>query len=162
MKIRIAPMNDVQWTHFMSWCTRLYAEANAREGRWDPASAEANAAAEFREIAPQGQATPGHSFNHIVDDDGPGTVGQLWFVRRQEGGTNEMFIYWLGIDEPNRKKGYAAAALRALDDEARSHHVLRIGLHVFAGNSPAISLYQKMGYVTTGHLMARSVPTPGE
>lgn len=67
------------------------------------------------------------------------------------------FIFDLEIDERHRRKGYATAAMLALEEKARSWGLARLGLHVFANNAAATSLYESLGFFMTGRFMTKEL-----
>lgn len=62
----------------------------------------------------------------------------------------EGFISRVAVDESARKRGVATALFEALDDYAFKNNMSYITLEVRAGNSAAISLYEKSGYKRFG------------
>jgi ribosomal protein S18 acetylase RimI-like enzyme len=56
------------------------------------------------------------------------------------------FIYYVGVDEAYRGKGYGREALLALETTVKPMGVRHIDLNVFGDNASAIHLYQSLGY----------------
>jgi RimJ/RimL family protein N-acetyltransferase len=157
-KIRLEPMSDADFAVFFERSIADYAEDNVRAGRWDPANAREASRADHDRLLPQGMRTPDHYLRAIRDAGTGGRVGDVWYAVRSEGGPPGIWIFWLGVDPAHRRHGYAAAALAAVEEEARRLGVLRIGLHVFAFNAGARALYERLGYETTNLVMWKSVP----
>ena len=66
------------------------------------------------------------------------------YLYKQETGTA-----WIGIvigEEAGRGKGIGGPALHYLEEQIRQQQLRRIELGVFEFNTPAIRLYQKLGY----------------
>ena len=55
-------------------------------------------------------------------------------------------IFDLEIYEPFRRKGFARQAMQELEGVARGMGLRQLGLHVFAHNRAAESLYEQLGY----------------
>ncbi|MFJ7958597.1 GNAT family N-acetyltransferase [Streptomyces sp. NPDC096319] len=101
-----------------------------------------------RRFLPQGLATPGVAVSVAVLDGQ--VVGYLWVGRlEREPGKGTGFVFEVEVVEGQRGKGYGRALMLLAE-----HHALEAGeqlieLHVFAGNTPAIRLYESLGYRTT-------------
>lgn len=121
-----------------SWAERGVPEEQAR----------ARAEASRREYLPDGLATEGATFHVAVHDDAP--VGHLWTGRLElTPGEVAAFVYDIEVAEDQRGKGYGRALMLFAERIALTAGERRIGLHVFAGNAPAIGLYESLGYRTT-------------
>jgi len=91
----------------------------------------------------------------VIDPESDDTVGHVWYAVMPGSTGPTLFIASLGIDEPHRRKGYAAAVLHTLDSKAKSLGTNSIRLHVFGDNAPARALYAKLGYQETNVQMAK-------
>jgi RimJ/RimL family protein N-acetyltransferase len=61
----------------------------------------------------------------------------------------------VSVDRGFRRRGVGKALMNALIDRARDQGIRRLELQVFVRNSPAIALYEKLGFVRDGlHKMA--------
>ena len=108
-------------------------------------------------MLPQGLETEGQHVLRIADADGR-TVGLLWYMERQESAVPSVFICELRILEPFRRRGYATAAMRALEVHTRREHdAQRIVLHTFAHNQAARTLYKSLAYRETNVTMAKDL-----
>ncbi|MEU8522072.1 GNAT family N-acetyltransferase [Streptomyces sp. NPDC048577] len=131
-------------------------EARARQGfaqswidRGVPADqARAKAEASHRAHLPQGLATPGTTIEVVLRDGAP--TGSLWTGRIEfEPGTTGAYVYDVEIDEARRGQGYGRALMLLAERVALDAGESLLGLHVFAGNIPALRLYASLGYRTT-------------
>jgi ribosomal protein S18 acetylase RimI-like enzyme len=84
-------------------------------------------------------------------------VGHLWLFVPDSQFEKSGFIYDLEIVERFRRRGYAAAGMLALDEEARAWGLTRLSLHVFAHNTGAKALYDRLGYAVTGLGMTKQL-----
>jgi ribosomal protein S18 acetylase RimI-like enzyme len=146
--VSLEPMSADAWEAWRVASIRSYAAEKVAAGTWPGEGAEGRAVAEFRELLPQGQATPGHEFRSIVADGGE-PVGIIWLAPQREIGRGAAFIYDIVIDESRRGRGYGRAAMEALEPLVRSLGYDRIALHVFGHNTIARNLYRALGYLET-------------
>ncbi|MFD8015834.1 GNAT family N-acetyltransferase [Streptomyces sp. NPDC058955] len=121
-----------------SWIDRGVPEDRAR----------AKAEASHRELLPRGLATPGTAIQVVLADGRP--VGHVWTgVRELEPGVSAAYVYDVAVAEDQRGKGYGRTLMLLAERAAREAGEALLGLHVFAGNTPAIRLYESLGYRTT-------------
>jgi RimJ/RimL family protein N-acetyltransferase len=156
--IRLEPMTEDEFGPFFEASVARYARENTRSGRWSEDGATSRSRREHEQLLPQGLRSPDQFLRTVRDAATGERVGELWFALRSEDGPKQVWIFWLGIDAPHRRKGYGAAALRAVEDEARRLGVDRVGLHVFAHNTGARTLYERAGFETTNVVMWKPVP----
>ncbi|MFB6633271.1 GNAT family N-acetyltransferase [Streptomyces sp. NPDC056362] len=101
-----------------------------------------------RRFLPQGLATPGATISVAVRDDQ--VVGFLWVGRlEREPGKGTGFVFEIEVVEEQRGKGYGRGLMLLAEHIALEAGERLIELHVFAGNTPAIRLYESLGYRTT-------------
>ncbi|MEW1697030.1 GNAT family N-acetyltransferase [Streptomyces sp. NPDC093249] len=131
-------------------------EARAKEGfarSWidrgvPEEQARAKAEASHRKYLPEGLATPGVAI-HVVVRDGR-SAGFLWTGRIElEPGHWAAFVYDIEVGAEHRGLGYGRALMLLAERVAREAGETRLGLHVFAGNTPAIRLYESLGFRVT-------------
>lgn len=151
--IRTEPMTPERFAAFFEESVARYAEENIRTGRWDASNGLAQSRAEHERLLPQGLETPHEYLRSIVEAASGERVGDLWYSHRSEGGPKQVWIFWIGIDPAHRRRGYAGEALRSVEVEARRLGSTRVGLHVFAFNTGARSLYEQLGYAATNVVM---------
>ncbi|MEU6680509.1 GNAT family N-acetyltransferase [Streptomyces sp. NPDC046925] len=113
-----------------TWMERGVPEAQAR----------AKSDADHRDHLPRGLATPGTSLSVLTHE---GTkVGTLWLALRDGDG----FVFDVQVDEEHRGHGHGRSLMLLAETQARAVGLNRIGLNVFAGNAPALGLYESLGY----------------
>lgn len=157
--IHLVPMSESDFQTYRERVIAEYAEESVRGGHWSAEEAYERARRQTEELLPEGIATPNQYFYTLIDATTQTPVGILWFALRSQAGQQIAFIYDIAIDPPFRRQGYATQALRALEDEARTHGVGQIRLHVFGHNHGARALYEKLGYDAINILMAKSLDT---
>ena len=84
-------------------------------------------------------------FTVAVGEDGSvlGYVGMHHLV-------DEGFITNVAVSPAARRQGVARALLQHLTEYGTAHSLYRITLEVRVGNTPAIALYESLGYVRDG------------
>lgn len=73
-------------------------------------------------------------------------VGQIWLEQPYHAGQDSTFVAYIFIDEKHRRQGYATAALREAELITSKLGLKKIELYVFAFNTGAKELYEKLGY----------------
>lgn len=156
--VELVPMAEAEFRAFRTWLVRDYAREGVRFGRWTEAEAVARSEKDIDALLPDGSASPEQYLRTLRAVASGPTVGTLWYARRPTAIGTELFVYWIGIEPEFRRKGYAQAAFAALEEEARRLGAVRIGLHVFGDNAPALALYARLGFHPVSVQMARPVP----
>jgi ribosomal protein S18 acetylase RimI-like enzyme len=155
--VRLAPMSPEEYQRFITGSTESYAQEHVRAGTWTEAESLDRAREEIRTLLPSGLETPDHFLRVILDEATGERAGELWFALQHEVGAPQLFVFWIGIDEPYRRRGFASATFHLLEQEARDRGAVRVALHVFGDNLNAQALYRKLGYVPTNIQMAKPV-----
>jgi ribosomal protein S18 acetylase RimI-like enzyme len=102
-------------------------------------------------LLPDGFSSEKHHLYSIYEDGK--SIGMLWFADLK----GQAFVYDFLIDEKFRGKGYGKASLAWLDSEVMRLGFRAIKLHVFEHNHYARSLYEKVGFYTTGRTMIKNL-----
>ncbi|MEV7280106.1 GNAT family N-acetyltransferase [Streptomyces sp. NPDC093111] len=135
---------------FAEWSERsLAAFAQSWIDRGMPEElARAKAEDSRRRFLPQGLATPGISVVVALRDTD--VVGHLWTGGLElEPGERSGFVFEVEVAEEQRGKGYGRGLMLLAERLSLAAGESLLGLHVFAGNTPAIRLYESLGYRTT-------------
>ena len=152
--VTLEPIAAQAWEAWRRAAILGYARDNIRIGAWPAAGSKARATADLARILPDGQATPGHDFRSIVNEDRV-AVGVLWFAPNEAPHRRAIFIWDIVISEAFRSRGYGRAALEALEPLAQALGYDEIELHVFGDNEIARDLYRSAGYVETNVSMVK-------
>ncbi|WP_250003673.1 N-acetyltransferase [Actinoplanes sp. M2I2] len=148
--LRLEPMTGEQFVDYRRYTEEHFAQSMINAGRSE-AEARAEAARSTSGLLPDGLATPEH---HVwTAYDGDLDVGVLWLRIR---GTS-AFGFDLLVHEHLRRRGYGRAMMLAAEQKCREHGVVTIGLHVFAHNPGAVSLYEQMGFTVSSYNMSRTL-----
>ncbi|MEU6081288.1 GNAT family N-acetyltransferase [Streptomyces sp. NPDC047108] len=133
-------------TYAQSWIDRGMAEEEAR------AKAEADHAA----LLPDGIDTAAALLR--VLSHGGEDVGTLWVSLADTlPGDMDGFVFEVEVAERHRGNGHGRSLMLAAEQECRVAGADRLGLNVFAGNTPALRLYASLGYATTRRHLWKSL-----
>ncbi|HEU0027413.1 MAG TPA: GNAT family N-acetyltransferase [Ktedonobacterales bacterium] len=141
--VTLRPMAEAEYESMRASLFEGYAQDISRAMDIPIEEARDAATQQITALLKDGLATEGHYLWKVmaVQD---GSVGDLWtFV---DPGKRRAFIYFIGIDERYRGKGYGKAAMLALEDAVRPKGADHIDLNVFGDNTTAIRLYEGLGY----------------
>ncbi|MDD5265070.1 MAG: GNAT family N-acetyltransferase [Candidatus Bipolaricaulis sp.] len=134
-----------------------YAADHVRAGNWRDTEAPHQARKAFDQLLPNGVNTENHHVCSIVDEATGETVGHLWYFAAPAAGSPSLFVASIGTNEAHRRRGYATAALEALEGEAAALGARSIRLHVFGDNTAARRLYAGLGYRETNVQMVKEL-----
>ncbi|MFD9287852.1 GNAT family N-acetyltransferase [Streptomyces sp. NPDC060030] len=133
-------------TYARSWMERGVPEEQARR------KSETDHAANL----PDGLATPGMYF-HVLVHDGA-VVGHVWVARRHEPEGDDLgYVFDVEVREEHRGRGYGRALMHLAEDITLDAGLGLLGLHVFASNTPALRLYESLGYEVTQYNLAKAL-----
>jgi len=149
-------MTQAEFDEWLPKAIVEYAQEHVVDGRWSEQEAVEKSRAEHQSLLPQGLATPAHHLWTITRSSDRKAVGLLWanMVRTPR---PHLFIYNIEIHPDFRRRGYAEAAMRQIEVEAKRMGAETIRLHVFGHNAAARPLYVKLGYEPTNIVMAKSL-----
>lgn len=153
----LQPMSEAGYARFWRESIAGYAQDKVAAGQWRAEAAQAQSAAEFASLLPQGLATPDHHLFDIIDAASGQAVGHLWFAIEDRHGIRVAYVYDLAVHPEHQRRGHATRAFRAMEDKVRALNAWRIDLHVFGHNPNAQALYAALGYRVTSVTMAKSL-----
>ena len=144
--IRLRGMTRDEFAIYEDREVHRYARANVEAGYWDPQEALRRAREAHARLIPQGLETPDHHFFILEETSTYAPVGFLWASVDRQAVQPSVFLFDIYIEEASRGKGYGREAMMALEAWAMGLGIRRFGLHVFASNEVAQSLYRQLGY----------------
>jgi len=147
-------MSQAEYELLRSWLDEDYAREVTKAMGVSIEEGRQAARKQLAELLPDGLKSNGHHFWKIVAEDNA-AVGDLWVL--VEPAKERAFIYFIGIDEAYRGKGYSRAAMQTLETTVKPMGVSRIDLNVFGDNTTAINLYQSLGYQVLGMGMRKPI-----
>ncbi|QLE71250.1 GNAT family N-acetyltransferase [Streptomyces rectiverticillatus] len=140
-------MTDAEYTGWREASRAAYAQSWIDRGV--PAEqARAKAEADDLALLPDGAATAGTMLRVLTHEDTP--VGTLWVALRDGvPDTPDAYVYDVEVAPAHRGRGHGRSLMLLAEAEALAHGARTLGLNVFAGNTPALRLYESLGYAPT-------------
>ncbi|MEU2354187.1 GNAT family N-acetyltransferase [Streptomyces misionensis] len=145
---RARPMTEAE---FASWLARaserrirMWAERGVPEE-----TTRAKVRDDHARLLPDGLATEGMLFS-VLEHEGTG-AGTLWLALGEAGAC----VYDAEADAALRGRGHGRTLMLLAERQALEHGHRLLGLHVFAGDTPAERLYESLGYETTSHSLSK-------
>ncbi|MET9699106.1 GNAT family N-acetyltransferase [Streptomyces sp. NPDC006529] len=144
------PLTAAEYGPWLTAATDRYA------GNWEargltPEAARAKSVADHAGQLPQGPATPGVDL--LVLEAAGVRVGHIW-VGRVDG---QAYVFDVEVDEEQRGHGHGRSLMLLAEGAVRAAGLATLGLHVFAGNTPAERLYESLGYRYTAVNFAKDL-----
>lgn len=123
-----------------------------------PEQARARAEVDHAAALPAGLDTPGAVISRLESGGVP--VGAVWIATRipdASAGEPPAWVFLVAVDEPYRGRGHGRSLMLLAERECVARGARELGLHVFAGNTPAVSLYRSLGYRTYRSLLHKQL-----
>ncbi|MFI1225205.1 MULTISPECIES: GNAT family N-acetyltransferase [unclassified Streptomyces] len=143
---------------FAAWrqdAVRTYAGDWAERGV-PPEQARLKSEADHAALLPDGLATAGTRLQVLVHEGE--VVGHVWVALREvPPGGRAGFVFDIEVREEHRGRGHGRALMLLAEDITRDWGADRLGLHVFASNTPALRLYESLGFTTTRYNLAKAL-----
>ena len=153
--MHLKPMDDTRYNLFERHSIAEYAQSNIDSGKWDESEAARKSELEYAALLPDGLNTKNHHILDICLDEEP--VGVLWVHVDCDCAVPVAYIYDIELEPGHRGKGLGKQAMKKLEQWCLKREVSRIALNVFAFNTPAIELYNALGYRTTNFKMQKDL-----
>lgn len=148
--VRARAMTDEEFAAWSEHSRESYARDWTERGMPE-AEARAKAAADHGGLLPEGIATPGARLSVLVHEDA--AVGTLWVAERGA----DAFVYDVEVGAEHRGRGHGRALMLLAERQGAEAGKDRVGLNVFAGNTPALRLYESLGYETTEYSLYKQL-----
>ena len=155
--IALIPTEQSDFELFLEREIVEYAHDKVKSGNWLEEVAIEKSRDEFMNLLPDGLHTKDQFIFTILDDTSQTKLGVLWVQVKMEENPRRAFINDFVIEPQFRGKGFGKQALQILDKKMEEMSVESIMLHVFAHNTTAIGLYEKLGYEVTNLYMSKSM-----
>lgn len=139
-------MNQAQFVGFMEAVFPSYVAERAAADHVSREMAEQYARVQLARLLPDGHLTVGHRFLRVLSTDSGQGVGDVWFWIDSE--NKQAFLYYIAVLPEHRRRGFASAALVAIEEMVRAAGCISLGLNVFSSNHGAIALYRRLGFCT--------------
>ncbi|MFC8493510.1 GNAT family N-acetyltransferase [Streptomyces sp. NPDC057235] len=145
--VEVRPMTGAEYGEWEVRAREAFARSWTERGVPEE-QARAKAENSHRALLPEGLDTPGTAIHVLVRDGRP--AGFLWTGRAElEPGRWAAYVYDVEVYEEQRGRGRGRALMLLAERVAREAGETLLGLHVFADNTPAVRLYESLGYRTT-------------
>lgn len=154
MTITLRAMKAEEFPNYRDYFVIDYAHEIAANYGYTLDKSHAVAQRELADALPKNVSTPGN-FLLCIEKRGDGVIGYLWHKLLDNDET--AFILDFVLFENHRGLGYGKAALIALEKQLSQSSVEQIKLRVAFDNSPALGLYEKVGFNITGYNMVKTL-----
>ncbi|MFG2995726.1 GNAT family N-acetyltransferase [Streptomyces sp. NPDC048340] len=144
------PMTPAEYEVWVARAREAYAGVWTARGM-SPEAARAKSAADHATRLPQGLNSPGVTFA-VLEAAGE-SVGHLWLAPLDEG----SYVLDVLVAEGHRGRGYGRDLMLLAERTALAEGHRTLGLHVFADNTPALRLYESLGYRPTNFNQAKDL-----
>lgn len=154
-KVVLELMTEEEFAGYRARSVVEFAEDKVKAGSWKEEEALQLSEETYRKYLPDGIHSK-EQYVYVARQEGQqDRIGYVWLNVADTPAGMRAFLYDIMIEEEYRGKGFGQAAMRALDETARSLGAATIGLHVFGHNRTALHVYQKAGYAITDYTMSK-------
>ena len=153
--INLLPMDQQSFDRYITKLEVEFADELMNSGEFTEEEARKKTRQTISELLPKGLKTKDHYLFDVTVKDQSNSIGILYLAIQEENQSKTAFIYDIEIDESLRGKSLGTQVLRAAEDFAVDNGANEIGLHVFAKNTGAFRLYQKLGYQVRKELLGK-------
>ncbi|MGW2183470.1 GNAT family N-acetyltransferase [Streptomyces sp. NPDC001732] len=149
------PMSAEEFDTWLSAAVESYAQAWIDRGV--PAEqARRKSRSDHERNLPDGLDTEGVFLHVLVAGDA--VVGHVWVSTREEiEGVSAGYVFDVEVAEEHRGHGHGRALMQQAERLVLAAGPRRLGLHVFAANTPALRLYDSLGYRTDRYNLAKAL-----
>lgn len=149
-------MSEEEFADWRQEAVLAYARSWVERGA-EPEQARLKSERDHAALLPDGLATEKVRFEVLVRAGE--AVGHVWVALREPepGGPEAGFVFDVEVRAEHRGRGYGRALMLLAEDVTRAWGADRLGLHVFASNTPALGLYESLGYTTTRYNLAKAL-----
>ncbi|MFF9351059.1 GNAT family N-acetyltransferase [Streptomyces sp. NPDC014734] len=147
------PMSPEEFAHWLGTAIDTYAQSWIDRGVPAEQALHKSRTDHARNL-PDGLDTAGVHF-HVLVHDGT-VVGHVWVTVLDDGpGGASGFVYDVEVNEEHRGRGFGRALMVQAERITLNAGAPVLGLHVFAENTPALRLYESLGYRVTQYNLAK-------
>ena len=140
--IQLKKMTDTELVSFNKLCIDELSEVFLLS--MPKGEAKKKADEEQYSLLSEGVNTKDH-FLFTIDQDGI-NIGSIWFAKLEKKQKYIAFIFYIGIDENSRGKGFGTTAMKMIEIEIKKIGLKTIRLHVLKDNLSAKKMYNTLGY----------------
>ncbi|MFE6775991.1 GNAT family N-acetyltransferase [Streptomyces sp. NPDC057702] len=146
------PLTDAEYPRWFARERAGYIRSWVERGVSETEAAT-KADADYANLLPDGPATRDVRLRVLAHEDV--VRGDIWLSLGETLGNGEgAYVFSVEVAPEHRGQGHGRTLLLIAEHESLAAGVTRLGLHVFANNTPAVRLYESLGYrYTTTHLV---------
>ncbi|MGG8405398.1 N-acetyltransferase family protein [Streptomyces sp. 12297] len=109
-------------------------------------------------LLPQGLETPGLWLSVLAERDGGAALGHVWVAENEVlPGRRGTYVFNVEVAERHRGRGHGRSLMLLAEQVSVAAGSRLLGLHVFSGNTPALRLYESLGYRPTSYNYAKDL-----
>lgn len=147
-RMRLEPMTADRYRTYYEEALAFYA-ASLEKGGVPRDEAVRRAKEGTDSLLTDGLDTPDHHLLVAWDEDEE--VGHVWIKLTGK----RAYVYDFGVPEHLRRRGFGRSTMELAEQWCREQGADEVGLHVYAYNAGARSLYEQAGFEETGRLMSK-------
>ncbi|NYE34940.1 ribosomal protein S18 acetylase RimI-like enzyme [Nocardioides cavernae] len=149
--LSLRPMTPEEYVAYRAVAEDDYAQHVGRAGDLDAHTAARRASEEYDTLLPDGLASTGqHLWTAVVAGE---AVGLGWIELRDRASGTSAWVYDVRVEAEHRGRGLGRALMQSLHAAAHEMGAASVALNVFGHNTPAIALYESLGYTVTAQQM---------
>ncbi|WP_329035592.1 GNAT family N-acetyltransferase [Streptomyces sp. NBC_00178] len=149
------PMTESEFTEWASTSIETYARSWVERGVTEE-QARHKSESDHARLLPAGLATPDMYIHVLVRNRE--TLGHVWVSRHRETEGDDIgYVFDVEVREAHRGSGYGRALMHLAEAITLDAGLGSLGLHVFASNTPALRLYESLGYEATRYNLAKAL-----
>ncbi|MGW7053722.1 N-acetyltransferase family protein [Streptomyces sp. NPDC054887] len=138
------PMTEGEFDTWLAHTKVGYVRTLTSRG-WSEEAARAKSEADHAAALAEGAATPDAYLGAL--ERGGAVVGTLWLaLRHPHPGQAGAYVFDVEVADAHRGQGLGRALLLLAERQALAAGLDRMGLNVYADNTPALRLYESLGY----------------
>ncbi|MBW5485480.1 GNAT family N-acetyltransferase [Streptomyces bambusae] len=145
--VRARALTAPEYATWLDRAVTAYADVCADRGM-APDTAAAHSRDDHADLLPDGPDTPGMSVAILEADGEP--VGTVWAGDHAPGGARSRhdgwYVYDVEVFAAHRGRGHGRSLLLQAERTALADGSTALGLHRFSANTPAVRLYDSLGY----------------
>jgi ribosomal protein S18 acetylase RimI-like enzyme len=154
--LELRPMTQEIFSEYMKKALLHLGEELSRARDISLDAGRALAQISFEDLFPNSRVDDPDQYLFSVRDRGV-NIGVLHFGIRRDASEPYVYVWDIWIEQAKRGMGYGRKVMKALELEVSKLGLSRISLNVFGHNSPAISLYETLGYRATSISMSKEI-----
>ncbi|WP_320066820.1 GNAT family N-acetyltransferase [Micromonospora sp. RTGN7] len=155
MPLTLAPMTADRFASLRMGLEQSYAENLAEARHLSLEAALATSSLQLAQLLPDGLATP-DALLRLALVDGV-EVGWIWVTLPRPDGPSMSWIHNIEVYPAHQGRGHAGRMIGLVEVELARLGFDRLGLNVFADNTVAVRLYERLGFRVDAQQMSKRI-----